>query len=195
MSKSEKRIGVGLRLLILVAIIVSLILVGKFTPLGEYFSVTKLKELINGAGWWGLLIFLGFFIAGAIMNLPGTAFLVFALWIFGYWKGASITYLAAVIAAMITFYFARFVGGKALTEIKSPFVKRLLGKAESRPIFTLVVLRVLIQFSPLVGYTLALTNIKPYQYFIGNIIGMLVPLGYLTFGYYVFEDYFIALLG
>lgn len=185
----------GLRILLLVAIIITLILVGKFTPLGEYFSVTKLKEMINGAGWWGMLIFLGFFVGGAIMNLPGTAFLVLAIWIFGYGLGASITYVAAITAAMITFYFARMIGGKALTEVKKPFIKKILDKAEAQPIWTLVLLRGIIQFSPLVGYTMALTNIKPRQYLLGNVIGMLLPLGYLTFGYYVFEDSITALLG
>lgn len=195
MQEAQKQKRTGLRILLLVSIIIGLILIGKFTPLGEYFSVAKLKELINGAGWWGMVIFLGFFIAGAIMNLPGTAFLVFAIWVFGYGLGASITYIAALTATMITFYFARMVGGKALTEVKRPFIKKILDRAEAQPIWTLVILRIMIQFSPLVGYTLALTNIKPKQYLIGNIIGLLVPLGYLTFGYYLFEEQVTTLLG
>lgn len=176
------------RIVLLLAIIVGLILVGRFTPLGNYMSIPYLRDLILGAGFWGILIFIGAFIVASIMNLPSSIFLVFSILVFGYWQGIGITYISAILAATITFHFARFISGKALTEIRNVRIKRLISQAELHPFRTILLLRTFMQLSPLVGYTMAMTGMKPRHYFIGNLIGLVIPIAYLSVIIFLLRD-------
>ena len=76
---------------------------------------------------------------------------------------------------MINFLFARMVGGKALSEIKNKRIEKVLSRVETNPITTICWLRVFMLLSPVINYTLALTNIKTRQFFIGNAIAMIFP--------------------
>ena len=194
-EKSTKSKYLVWRLLGLLAFIVTTILLVKYTSLGEWLSLEAMQEMVERTGMWGVFIFIGIFVAAAIMNIPGTAFLLLSIMLFGYWQGALLTYIGALLGAWATFAVGRTVGGKALTEIKNPTVKNLLLEAEERPIRTLIVLRILVQFSPLVGYTLALTNIKQRHYLLGNVIGILIPTIGISIGMYFFEDTIRAMFG
>ena len=143
--------------------------------MGAYFSVEKLQELIKDAGLFGFVIFLGIFLLGTLMNVPGAVFLVFAVLTWGYVFGIFISYIAVLICAMINFWFARMVGGKALSEIKNKRIEKVLGRVETNPITTICWLRFFMLLSPVINYTLALTNIKTRQFFIGNSIAMILP--------------------
>lgn len=176
------------RLGLLVLLLVAAAFVVAYTPIGQWLSLDNMQQLVEQTGFWGILIFIGMFVAAAVLNVPGTAFLLLAILLFGYWQGAVFTYVGAMLGAWVTFMLGRSIGGKALSEIKHPRIRQLLSEAEERPIRTLIVLRILVQFSPLVGYTLALTNIKQRQYLIGNLIGILIPTVALSLGMYFFED-------
>lgn len=180
---------------ILITFIAGMILLAKFTPLGEYLTIEKLRGLILDAGVWGVFIYIGIFIASAFMGMPATAFLIFSIIVFGYWQGAGITYVAALMAALATFYFSRMVGGKALADIKNKRIQKIIQQAENKPIRTLIILRTITQISPFVGYTLALTNIKSKHFIVGNIIANLIPIAYITIGVGLFEDQLQTLFG
>lgn len=194
-EQKDKQKYLWLRLGVMVLFIITTILLVKYTPLGDWLSLDAMQQMVDKTGMWGALIFIAIFVAAAVMNIPGTAFLLLAIMLFGYWQGALFSYIGACLGAWATFIVGRTVGGKALTEIKNPTVKKLLLEAEERPIRTLIVLRILVQFSPFVGYTLALTNIKQRHYLIGNLIGILIPTIGLSIGMYFFEDTIRAVLG
>ncbi len=158
-----------------------LVLIGlaKFTPLGGYFSVEKLQELIKSAGVFGLLVFFGFFLLGTLMNVPGAVFLIFAVLTWGYFYGILLSYICAVVSAMINFLFARFVGGGALSDISNIRIRRVLHRVETNPITTICWLRVFMLLSPVVNYALALTNIRTKHFFIGNAIAMIPPFVFI----------------
>jgi uncharacterized membrane protein YdjX (TVP38/TMEM64 family) len=187
--------NVVLRVGSLVLFIITSILLVRYTTLGAWLSLESMQYMVEQTGFWGILIFIALFVISAIMNIPGTAFFLLAIMLFGYWQGAVFAYVGALLGAWTTFTIGRTMGGKALTEIKNPTVKKLLAEVEIRPIRTLIVLRILVQFSPFVGYTLALTNIKQRQYMIGNVIGILIPTIGLSIGMYFFEDSIRALFG
>jgi uncharacterized membrane protein YdjX (TVP38/TMEM64 family) len=186
-NKDQKK-NVALRLGGLVLFILTSILLVKYTVIGTWLSLENMQYMVEQTGFWGVLIFIAIFVVSAIMNIPGTAFLLLAIMLFGYWQGAIFAYVGALLGAWATFVLGRTMGGKALTEIKNPTVKKLLEEVEVKPIRTLIILRILVQFSPFVGYTLALTNIKQRQYMIGNVIGILIPTIGLSIGMYFFED-------
>lgn len=194
-QNKDQNKNVVLRLASLVLFIITSILLVKYTALGAWLSLESMQYMVEQTGLWGILIFIALFVVSAIMNIPGTAFLLLAIMLFDYWQGAIFAYIGALLGAWATFVLGRTMGGKALTEIKNPTVKKLLAQVEVKPIRTLIVLRILVQFSPFVGYTLALTNIKQRQYMIGNVIGILIPTIGLSIGMYFFEDSVRALFG
>jgi len=154
-----------------------LLALAKYTPIGDYFSLEKLQQLIQDAGWLGLLVYFGVFMLGTLMNVPGAVFIVFAVLTWGYFKGIILSYFTAAICAILNFLFARMVGGQALSAMEHPRIKKVLARVESNPITTICWLRIFMLLSPVVNYALALTNIKTRQFIIGNAIAMILPFG------------------
>jgi len=185
MAKKKELI---LRVLLLGVIMLGLLATAKYTPLGEYFSVEKLQELIKGAGNWGLVIFFAVFLMGTLMSVPGAVFLVFAILTYGYLRGILLSYITACLCAMINFLFARMVGGKALTEIKNKRIQKVLSRVDTHPITTICWLRIFMLLSPVVNYAMALTNIKSRQFFIGNSIAMIPPFAFIILGTVFFRS-------
>jgi len=179
-----------LRIALLVIIMLGLLGLAKYTPLGAYFSIAKLQGLILGAGHWGLLIYFLVFLIGTLMSVPGAVFLVFAILTYGYFYGILLSFVAANLSAMLNFLFARFIGGKALTEIKNKRIQKVLSRVDTHPIQTICWLRVFMLLSPVVNYAMALTNIKSRQFFIGNAFGMIFPFIFIIMGTVFFRSVF-----
>lgn len=183
------------RILILIGIVLTLVLVGKFSPLGQYLSIPYLKEWILGAGFWGFFIFMAAFLTASLLNLPGSVFLVLAILVFGYWQGAGITYVSAFLSANTTFFLARRIGGRKVPEVRNVRIRRLISQAERFPVRTLLLFRTFMQLSPLVGYLLALTGIRPRAYVLGNAIAIWIPIAYISLLVFLLQDQFIRWLG
>lgn len=191
--KRSKLVPWWTRLLLMLLFIVGSMFFIRYTRFGNYLNVETLQLLVHSYGTWSVFIYWIIFVVAAIMNIPGTAFLLVAIFIFGYVFGPIYAYFAALSAAWFTFVIGRWMGGKALTKLQHPRLRHYLSQVETRPIRTLIVLRIFLQFSPLVGYTLALTNIQQHKYFVGNVLGLLLPTIVITILTYCFED-FIRLL-
>ncbi len=184
----SKRSFVGYRIALLLVLIITCLIIVRFSPLRAYLDISTLKQMIDDTGNWGYLLFMLFFVVAAILNIPGTLFLVIGILLFGYLWGPVLSYFASFSGAIATFYIGRFIGGKALSQIKSSFVRSLLDEAETKPFRTLVILRVLIQFSPIIGYTLALTNIKTRHYIAANLVALTIPTVLISILMYISED-------
>ncbi len=183
------------RFILIIIIFVSLLLMVKFTPLGSYFRIDVLRTLIADAGAWGILVYCGLFIAAALLNIPGTIFLVFSILVFGYVWGSVLTYVSALSAAMLIFAITRSFGGNALHQVRSPFFQRMLAKVESNPIATLIILRIAMQLSPLVSYTLGLSGIRTHHFWWGNAIGMVTPIAAIAAGMFWIGEPLLNWLG
>jgi uncharacterized membrane protein YdjX (TVP38/TMEM64 family) len=171
---------------IILLIIISGILLVTFTPLGAYITdIKRVRADIESAGIWSYLIFIVVFVVFALFNIPEAGFLFLSYLIFdNIFLAAFINYIAGVLSAIATFYAGRMIGAGALHEIKNQRIKRLLATAENNPIRSLLILRTFLMLNPIVGYTLALTKMSPRNYIIGNLIGIMVPIVYITLGMY-----------
>lgn len=187
MAKNKK---LFLRITLLFSIMLGLLAIAKYTPLGVYFSPNKLQELIKNAGHWGLVIFFIASLIGTLMSVPGAVFLVFAILTYGYFMGILLFYIVASICSMLNFYFARMVGGQSLAEIKNKRLQKVLLRVDAHPIKTICWLRIFTLLSPVVNYALALTNIKAKTFFIGNSIAMIPPFLLIIFSTVFFRSVF-----
>ena len=162
-----------------------LIAVFELSGLREHFNLAFLQQQIAAHHITGLLIFILLFVLGNLIQIPGWLFLAAAVLTLGKIGGGVATYVAACISCAITFLVIRLVGGDALRQLKSRIAKRILSQLDTRPIRSVVLLRVLFQTMPALNYALALSGIRFRQYFIGTLLGLPLPIAL----YCVFFDY------
>lgn len=188
------------RIALLGGVLLSFFGIYHYTPVGDWFSLERLQKTIEHWGEWGFVLFFGVFLAGTLLNVPCGVFLVFSFWIYGYALGTLLSYITAVLTSMINFYFARWIGGGALTEVRNSRMQRIMQRVEERPVHTTVWLRLIFLMSPMVNYALALSGIRPRHFFWGNVIGFVAPIAVflaatVLFQSQTFNDLWMAWFG
>ncbi|MDX1803519.1 MAG: VTT domain-containing protein [Alcanivorax sp.] len=164
------------RLLLVVAMLVTLALVMEFTGLREQLSLAFLRDVLQHNRVTGVLAFILIFILGNLVQLPGWIFLAAAVLALGTVLGGLVTYVAACLSCMVTFVVVRSLGGQALEQIDRPLARRILDRLDSHPVRSVALLRLLFQTMPALNYTLALTGVRLREYMIGTLIGLPLPL-------------------
>lgn len=183
-----------IRLGILGVVMVSLALLAKFTPLGEYLSYKVLSNALLGAGALGILIYLAAYVGGALMNLPAFLFTVLAFLVYDMGWGYVVAFLGSFLAAYVHFQVVRSIGGQALTEVKIPLMQKIMSRFDSHPLLTVILLRLLFFVSPPVNYLLALSNVRQYHFVVGTLIGNFLPLGIHAAMLYFIRDRVIEMI-
>ena len=158
------------RVVILLAVSLLLMIVGRYSPLSTYFTIEYLEGAIQEAGAFGVLFFVLVYTIGTLMNIPGFLFLFVGFLVYKGIDGVLVGYLASVVAVTVHFFFVRLMAGEALSEIKQPFVRKQMKRLSKSPINTTVVLRLIFYVSPPVNYALALSNIKWHHSLIGTML-------------------------
>lgn len=177
MSKATK-IKLGLFL----AIVGAFIAIKQFTPVGEQMTIENLQALIEPLGAWGLFLFVIAFGIGNLFQVPGFLFYSASFAMFGPVQGAMVAYVGSIAAVMVSFLFARHLGGKVLTEIKNERIQRILAKLEQSPVLVIGVLRALLWVAPPVNYALAFSSVSSRKYILGSCLGLILPIAFMAFG-------------
>ncbi len=195
-KREEKPKKWNLRLLMMLALLLTGVLLLIFTPIVTYLKdISFMQGLVADAGIWGYLVYIGLFVVLGLLNIPCTFLMAIAVLIYGTWPAIILTYIAGVCSALATFFVGRLIGAGSLEGIKSGVIKRLVAGAESYPYRTIFVLRSLMQFSPLVGYGLALTRIRSSAYILANILGIFIPVTYLGLAFFLLRETVLIWLG
>ena len=181
MSSKQK-----IRIAIFVVILAVLFYVKQFTPVGDQMTAENLRALIEPLGFVGVLLFILLFAVGTIIQVPGWLFYSTAFIIFGSLKGGMIAYVGSVTAVIMSFYFARAIGGKALDKIKNQRIQNILAKMQENPVLIISLLRSFLWVSPPLNYALAFTNVSDRKYILGSTIGLVVPAFIFALGYNCF---------
>jgi len=164
------------RLGIILLLALALFVVAKAAGLTEQLSAEAIRDLATSAGFYGVLLFLGVFVAGNLFHVPGMPFVFAGVVGYGAVTGGVIALLGAVLAVTFTFVIVRWLGGKALDEVKSPLIRKALTHLDDRPLATVFVLRSLFQTSPALNYALAMSRVRLRDYVVGSAMGMTVPV-------------------
>lgn len=164
-----------LRLLLLGAIILTCIVTG-VVFIGDDLTADMLREEVRRAGALGFVVFIGIFIVGQMLHLPGLIFIGAGAFAFGAPIGGPLSLLAATIAISVNFVFVRTVGGQPLVAIERPLFKRVMAMLDDHPLRTVVVLRLIFFTSPAISAALALTGVRFRDHLVGSILGMAVPV-------------------
>jgi uncharacterized membrane protein YdjX (TVP38/TMEM64 family) len=175
--------------LVLVAVL-ALWVIAEKTGLRKNASAEKLHALMERAGAWGFVAYLGAFVVGMLLQVPGTVFLLGARIAYGAVGGGVLAYVGAVLAVTVSFVFARTLGGRAFAEIRWKPARRLLAHLGDRPVRTIALLRVVLWMNPPLNYALAMSTVRLRDYVVGSAIGLL-PAVVLVM---VFADFILSIV-
>lgn len=173
------------RLLGVVAFVVLLLVTVQISGLRDHFNVAYVRDEFLAHKLNGLLIFVGLFCLGNLIQLPGILFLAAAVLSLGRMWGGIVTLLAAYVSCAITFGVFRWLGGGTLADVKSPVVRRVLHLLQNRPLLAVFVLRGLFQTAPALNVALALSPMGWRPYLLGTLLGLPLPVA----AYCVFFDF------
>lgn len=173
------------RLIAVIVFLGLLLAVFQVSGLRDNFSLAFLHQKFLDNEVSGLLIFIALFALGNLIQIPGWIFLAAAVLALGEVWGGLATYLAAVISCVFTFGVIRLVGGDALRQLKGRWVTGLLARLDAHPVWSIVLLRLLLQTVPALNYALALSGVRFRSYLLGTLLGLPLPI----LLYCVFFDY------
>ncbi len=166
-------------------------ILGKFTPIGEWFNLESITKAIRNAGPWGYLAFIAIMTAGCFLQISAMLFVLAAILTYGQVEGTVLGFAGLIVAMLTNFVVVRRVGGKAVADIKKPFIKKMLSKLDDKPITTIFLLRTVLWASPFLNYILAMTKVKFSKYAIGSIVGIIIPLAIFSTLVYFFREWFV----
>ena len=162
--------------------------IGLATGISDELSKEGLRQMVLGAGPWGVLLFLTLYCFGIFIYIPGIVFVAGAVLVYGFWLGMVMAFLGGLIAISTSFVISRKVGGSPLIKVRSPKLRWLLSRLHQRPILCMAGLRVFMQTSPALNTVLALSGVRYRDYLVGAILGMWVPVAVSsTAFYYILE--------
>ncbi len=97
---------------VLVALLVAVYVVARYTPAGAYLTREGIFEVI---GWlrghaWAPVIFVGIYASATALAVPGTLLTLGGGAIFGFWWGTLLNLIAANLGANAAFVIARVLG-------------------------------------------------------------------------------------
>jgi uncharacterized membrane protein YdjX (TVP38/TMEM64 family) len=136
-------------------------------------------------------MFVGAFVAGAMIGLPGMMFVIGGRLAFGAEAGFALGYGGGVLACLVPFAAGRRLrgGGAAPWQPRNRHLRRAFGTAfgmiESRPLRTILVLRLVLWFNPPLSYALAMTGVSARTYLTGCALALapVVAIAVLTTGW------------
>ena len=165
-----------IKLASIVCLITGLVLLFEFSGLRDNFTVDYLKSSIESHLFLGSIIFIAVFTLGNLIQIPGWIFLAAAVLTLGKITGGMLTYVAALTSCITTYFLIRFIGDDALRDFDSKIAKKLFLLLDSRPILSIVLLRIIFQTLPVLNYSLALSRLQFKHYLIGTLLGLPLPI-------------------
>lgn len=139
--------------------------------------------MVEQWGVYGVILYTALFSIGLFLYVPGTAFIIAAGLVYGKLWGIPVALLGANVAINISFFTVRLIGGTPLAQHTHPIVHKVMSRLHSHPIAKIALLRLLFWTAPGLNYLLALSAVRPWQHFVGTLLGTIIPVAatvYLT---------------
>lgn len=146
------------------------------TGLATHFNPQVLHDQFEQHMLWGLLIFVALFALANLIQVPGWLFMVAAVAALGQLWGGLVTYVAACLTCITTFWVIRALGASALREFDGRMSRRIFAQLDMHPLRSVVLLRLLFQTLPALNCALALSGIRFRSYLLGTLLGLPLPI-------------------
>ena len=177
------------RLALLALFLLALLVVGKYSGWTAELNAQRIRDVIVATGPWGWVLYLGLFVGGQFIHIPGMVFVVAGLLVYGSVFGLALAFGAALVAVSVSFVFVRSVGGTPMQNIRNAWVRRSLAHLDAHPVRTVFLVRLMFWLNPVVNTALALTPLRFRDHLLGSALGLLPPIAFVA----VFLEWFLAL--
>lgn len=170
LSRATRRILLGVAIVAFLGVAIYLWRTGGVTATG-------MRRWIDSLGPAAPVLFVGAFVIGGLIGLPGTAFLLGARLAFGPWLGGVLAYVGGMGSIALPFLTARLLRRQAAVpwQPTNRIAARAIAMLDTHPITAIAILRVFFWFNPPLSYTLALSQVRLRDYLLGSAIGV-VPV-------------------
>tara|TARA_R110002096_G_scaffold42143_3_gene113586 strand:- start:70517 stop:71092 length:576 start_codon:yes stop_codon:yes gene_type:complete len=177
-----RRRPIPLKTLGLILGLVGLIVTGIVLNRAGYVSSERISTLLLELGCWGVPVFFLCFVVGGLVQIPGVLFVVAARLAFGPTAGFFVGYAGAILAVTAGFAMVRIMRGRKPggSPLKNAWAQRMLERAETRPILTIAILRLLFFLSPPLNVGLGFSSVRLHHYVVGSAIGIALPTALVT---------------
>ncbi len=137
-------------------------------------SASGVRRWIDSLGPAAPILFVGAFVAGGLVGLPGMAFVLGARLAFGPVAGGVLGYVAGMCSITVPFVMARLLKRPPAVpwQPKQKLAARALAMIDVHPIRAIVLIRLFFWFNPPLSYALALTRIRFRDYLIGSALAL-----------------------
>ena len=157
-------------------------------------EVHLLKTRVHQAGVWGPVVFFAGYVALSLVPSPKALLTVAGGVLFGFWAGAALALLAALVGAVLSFALGRALGREAVDRLTRGRLARVDELLSTHGLASVLVVR-LIPVVPYtaINYAAGLTGVRLRHYALGSALGM-VPgsLAYAALGAYGTEPWRVA---
>ncbi len=131
-----------------------------------------IKSWLKNSGIWAPVTYIVIYVVATILVLPSTALNLTGGAIFGPWLGTFWTSVAAIVAAIASFIFARTIGHEAVSRRLAGRWQAIDAEVQQGGVFYMFAIR-LVPIMPygLVNFAAGLTSVSFKDYLIGTILG------------------------
>ena len=181
-SRPYRRVAIGL-------LVVAFVVIAIYAWRTELVTPSSIRAWLVSLGPWGPVVFVGAFVGGSLVGLPGMAFVIGARLAFGTWLGLACGYVGGVCAVTMPFVVARLLKRRAAEpwRPKQKVLQKLFDLLETHPLRAMILIRLFFWFNPPVSYALALTTVRFRDYVLGGAIALVpvVTAGNLATGWFL----------
>ena len=170
LSRRARRLILGACVILFVAGAATLWATGAVTP-------TRVGAWLESLGPAAPVIFVAVFVAGALIGLPGMAFVIGGRLAFGPYVGFAVGYIGGVTAVTVPFLLARRLrqAGADPWQPRQRHLARLFELLATHPFAAVVALRIVFWFNPPMSYALAFARV-PTAAYVGGCAVALAPV-------------------
>jgi uncharacterized membrane protein YdjX (TVP38/TMEM64 family) len=151
------------------------------TPVITYLSAESLGVLLEKAGLWAPLAFIGVYAAGVCLFVPGSLLTGLGAAIFGPYWGFLWVWIGAMIGAGLSFFIGRTLGREFAASLVGGKLRKYDDAIENNGFATVLYLRLIyFPFTPM-NFGMGLTKVRFRDYLSGTGLGIIVGTFIFTF--------------
>jgi len=170
-----------LKIAVLIAFIVSAIVLFRLTPFMSYLTPDSLGAFLGRMGMWAPLIFIGVYMAGVCLFVPGTLLTGLGAAIFGPYWGFLWVWIGAMLGAAVAFIIGRTLGREFAASLIGDRLKKYDDAIERNGFAAVLYLRLgYFPFTPM-NFGMGLTKVRFWDYVGGTALGIIVGTFIFTF--------------